>query len=66
MNDFLRLLNHLQFGNPEGSLSDGNGEVVNFDAVKLPDRNFNGVEDVAELNLTAEKFLEDFVFEAAQ
>ena len=66
MNDFLSLLNHLQFGNPKGGLSDGNSEVVNLNAVKLPDKNFNGVEEFAELNLRAEQLLEDFVFESAQ
>lgn len=66
MNDFLGLLNHLKFGNPKGSLSDGNGKVVDFDSEELPDRNFYRVDEIAELNLTAEKFLEDFVFKSAQ
>ena len=42
MNDLLGLLNHLQFGNPKSGLSNSNGEVVNFDAIELPDRNFDG------------------------
>ena len=66
MNNFLSLLNHLQFGNPQRGLSDSNGKVVNLDAEELPDRNFDGIEKIAELNLTAEKFFEDFVFKSAQ
>ena len=54
MNDFLGLLNHLEFGDPQGSLSDGNSEVVNLDAEELSDRNFNGIDKFAELNLAAE------------
>ena len=35
---------------------DSNGKIVNFNAVKLSDRNFYWVEEFAELNLRAEKF----------
>ena len=56
MNNFLRFLNHLEFSNPKRGLRDGNREVVNFNAVKLSDRNFNWVDEFAELNLAAEKF----------
>ena len=66
MNNLLRFLNHLQFGNPQGSLSDGNGKVVNFNSEELSDRNFNRVDEFAELNLRTEKFLENFVFKSAQ
>ena len=66
MNDLPSFLNHLEFGNPESGLSDGNSEVVNLYAVELRDRNFDRVDEFAELNLTAEKFREYFVFKAAQ
>ena len=51
MNNFLGLLNHLQFSNPKGGLSDGNGKVVNFDAKELSYRNFDRIEEFAKLNL---------------
>ena len=66
VNNLLSLLNHLQFGNPKGSLSDCDGKIVNFDAEKLIDRNFYRVDEFAELNLGAEKFFKDFVFQSAQ
>ena len=62
MNNFLRLLNHLEFCNPKSSLSDGNSKIVNFNAKELPDRNFDRVREFAELNLRAKKFFENFVF----
>ena len=55
-------MNHLQFDNPKGSLSDSNGEVVNLNAEELSDRNFDRIDKLAKLNLTAEKFFEDFIF----
>ena len=66
VNDLAGLLNHLEFGNPQSSLSNGNGEVINFNAEKLRDRNFDGVEHFAEVDLVAEKFFKDFVFETAE
>ena len=66
MNNFLRFLNHLKFSNPKGSLSDGNGKVVNFNALKLRDRNFYRVDEFAKLNLTAEKLLEQIIFQTSQ
>ena len=66
MNNLLSLLNHLEFSNPKCGLSNSNGKVVNLDAEELPDRNFDRVDEFAELNLRAEKFFKDFVFESAQ
>ena len=66
MNNLLSFLNHLEFSNPKGGLSYGNCEVINFNAVKLGDRNFNGVIEFAESDLTAENFFEDFIFKAAE
>ena len=37
MNNFLRLLHHLKFGNPQRGLSHGNSKVVDLNAVELPD-----------------------------
>ena len=41
---FLRLLDHLEFGNSKSGLSDGDGKVVNLDAEELRDRNFYRVD----------------------
>ena len=66
MDNLLSLLNHLEFGDPKSSLSDGNSKVVNLDAEELSNRNFNRVNEIAKLNLRAEKFLEDFVLKSTQ
>ena len=59
MDNLLCLLNHLEFGNPKSGLSDGDGKVVNLNAEELSDRNFDGIEKIAELNLRAEKFFKN-------
>ncbi len=66
MNNFLSLLNHLQFSNPKSGLSNGNGKIIYFDAEELSDRNFDKIDKFAKLNLRAEKFFKDFVLQTAQ
>ena len=66
MNNLLRVNHHLEFCNPKGGLRDGNREVVNLYAVKVLNGNFDRVVEFAELNLTAENFSEQIVFEATQ
>ena len=66
MNNFLRLLNHLEFSDPKSSLSDGNRKIVYLNAIELPDRNFDRIRKFTELNLTAKQFFEDFVFKSTQ
>lgn len=39
----LGFLHHLAFGNPQGGLGHGHGEVVNLDAVELADTNLDGI-----------------------
>ena len=51
-----RLLEHLVFGNPKRGLRDGRRERINFNAVKILNRNFNRVDEFAEDNLVAELF----------
>lgn len=45
MDDVFRLLHHLRFGNPQGGFGYGGGEIVDFNAVKLPDRHANGIRN---------------------
>lgn len=44
VNDALRLLEHLRFGNPDGRLSNGDSKVIDLDAVELRDLDLNGIE----------------------
>ena len=57
---------HLGFGDPEGGLGDGYGEVVDFDAVELPDADADGVVDDAEYALPLVAGGDGAVFEAAE
>ena len=56
MNNFFGFAFHFEFGNPKGGLSDDDGEIIYLNAVKILDRNFNGIVEFAERDLTAEKF----------
>ena len=62
----VNFLNHLQFGDPESSLSDGDRKIIYFDSEKLIDRNFNRVVEFAEQNFFMQKFFENFIFKAAE
>ena len=59
MNNHLGLLHHLIFGNPHGSARDGDGKIVDLDAVKI----FDGDEDMT-VGAERMKFPNDVVLEA--
>jgi hypothetical protein len=46
MNHVLCLLHHLAFRNPERGFCNGHGKIVDFDAVKLPNGNLNGIAEI--------------------
>ena len=55
------------FRNPQRSLGNGGGKVIDFDAIKLTDGDLDGVQfDEAEGNLTALQQRQRFVFQPAQ
>ena len=58
------LSEHLNFGNPQRKFGDGNGEVVNLDAVKLSRRNFDGFG--GNVDVETAQFGKHFVFKATQ
>ena len=72
VDDALGLLHHLAFGDPYRCLGDGDGEVVDLDAVELLDADLDGgVGRLVEAEDAAAGFVEDglaqdVVFEAAQ
>ena len=72
VDDALGLLHHLAFGDPYRGLGDGDGEVVDLDAVELLDADLDGgVGRFVEAEDAAARFVEDglaqdVVFEAAQ
>ena len=43
-NNPLSLVHHLAFGDPEGGCCDGDGKVVDLDAVELMDIDFDGID----------------------
>ena len=65
--DLLGFAEHLAFGDPEGGFRDGDGEVVDFDAVELVDGHENRGKRLAEEGgVLAMNRLDDLVFEAAK
>ena len=66
MNNGLSLLHHLQFGNPKGSLSHRYRKIINFNAVEVRDRNFNGINKLSELNFDSELPFKQFIFDTTQ
>ena len=57
-NDLFRFFEHLAFGDPEGGLGDGHGEVIDLDALKLADRDLDRVYiRIAEGDLPAGELL---------
>ena len=65
LHDFSGGVHHLAFSNPKRSLSDGYGEIVDFDAVELIDVDLDR-GDFAERLLTAVNEPEDVVFQLAE
>lgn len=66
MDDVFGFAHHLRLGDPERGLRDGNGEVVDFDAVELPDGDLNRAElGVVKFDLLRER-AQDVVFQAAE
>ena len=72
VDDALGLLHHLAFGDPYRCLGDGDGEVVDLDAVELLDADLDGgvgrfveAEDAAA-GLVEDGLAQDVVLEAAQ
>ena len=67
VDDAFGLLHHLIFGDPEGGLGDGHGEVVDLDAVELPDGHLDGVVMlVAECDLPVLQQTDDLIFQLAE
>ena len=64
--DLLRLRQHLRLGNPERGRGDGDGEVVDFDAVELLNRDLNRVLELAHHHLAVVALADDFVFQSPQ
>ena len=65
MDDFLRLLHHLRFRNPQRGLGDGDGEIINLDAIELFYGDANRVDGRAEDDLAALLEVDDLVFQTA-
>lgn len=65
MDDLLRLRHHLRLAYPEGGGGYGDGEVIDFDAVKLVDAHLDGVLEDVEL-LYAVYLLDNLVLQSAQ
>lgn len=68
MNDFLGLLHHLAFRDPQGGLGHSNSKVVNLNTVELADRYLNRIESsaVAKGDLAAMEQEEYLVFQPPQ
>ena len=66
MHDVFRLLHHLAFRDPQGGLGDRRGEVIDLNAVKLADGDFDGVRDRAEGDLAVLQKGEGLILQPAQ
>lgn len=61
----LRLLHHLALGNPKGGLGNGDGKIVDLDAIELPNRDLNGIAYIQhDLAFVQER--NSFVFQPPQ
>ena len=64
--DVFRLFQHLALGNPEGSLANRNGEVIDLDSVELADTDLNRISGcLAEGDLTLQQ-TQCLVFQATE
>ena len=64
LDNLFRLGEHLGLRNPEGGLADGDGEVIDFDAVELVDGHEVQLQQ-AEVRVFLQ-LAQDIVFEAAE
>ena len=66
MGDALGFAEHLVLGNPEGGLVDAAGEVVDFDAMELRERDVHHIAFQIKHPLVADDERECLVLQAAQ